>query len=705
MKTIKILTVAFAAIAIVSCSKDIAPIEKGINNEASHVQFTALANETRTSLTSDDDVIWTTGDLISVFSGTTNNQFSLTSINPDGSGVFEGELVEADTYYAVYPYSEETTISSTGVITASIPSVQKPVAEGFANGTNLSVAVTQSTSFMLKNVGALMEINIQTTGVKAVTIAAKGSQYITGKLSITLDGSGVPSYTVVSGSKTVTLLPAQGETFAVGNYYAVVLPQTYTGGVKVIYTTSEEQSATVSASSDIEVSRSQIKNFGCVETSMEMLDVINLVDPEGEGKTETANCYIPSSAGRRYSFPATVMGNGATTPEDKGYIINTIITSNANAPAIVPETMAPKSAKLLWQTAQSMITDVTLIDGKVYFTTKGTTTDDLTAGNAVIAVFSGDNCTGDILWSWHMWVTDADLNANVQTWKIKSDYQDYTSFADPVMMDRNLGALTEKCFAETNNNLSHGLYYQWGRKDPFVGAGDAAKNTTVARVTYNDCDAVIPVATAATKPLTQDGKWRITQAGADPMHAPGSDNCNWAKYPMTFVQVGSGYWVESRYNLWGCAPHQPSENYNGSKTIMDPCPAGYRVCNQYAFTNIVPDALSGKWADVTVSNLLSTTGTTGSCRNGGFQIKYDGVAGHTTWLPSAGEICNCQTGAKASNNGKIWRTGDYCRYWTNTIATTASAYAGFTFACDYNNFLNGSEKAGYGRSIRCEKIK
>jgi len=704
MKTYKFFTIALTIIAISSCSKEVAQTENVKNEEKTLVQFTALANETKTSLGSDDSVAWTTGDCISVFSGTTNNCFALKTINPDGSGVFEGEIVAADTYYAVYPYSDETTIKD-GVITTSIPSVQKPLKNGFANSTNLSVSASQTSSFIMKNVGSLMEININKTNVKAVTIVAKGDIYVSGKIDITIGNDGVPSYTLVSGSRTVTLVP-DGAAFETGNYYAVVLPQTYTGGLNIIYATTDGQSATVSNSSNIEVQRSRIKNFGNVESSMTFLDVIDLVDPDGEGKTETANCYIPSAAGRRYSFPATIMGNGATTPEDNSYII-TAQTPAGNAPAITPSVLAPKSAKLLWQTDQSLISDVTLIDGKVYLSTKGKTTDNLTAGNALIAVYSGDNCTGDILWSWHMWVTDANLDGLVQTWKVSSTYENYSNFKDPKMMDRNLGALTEKCWTEAgNNNLSHGLLYQWGRKDPFIGADDSKVNSTTARKTYNDRGTELSVAKTATKPLNADGNWQITQQGSDPIYDISSENCNWAKYPMTFVQVGSG-WVfkydganTGNYNLWGCAPHNASENYNGSKSIADPCPAGYRVCNKYAFTYIVPTAESGKWTDYTDNNLVSTIGTSGSCRtSGGFQIKYDGT--NTTWLPTAGEICNGQK----SGNGVLWRTGDYCRYWTNVVATTSS-YQGQTAAFDYNNFaIPGTDKSGYARSVRCEKIK
>lgn len=67
-------------------------------------------------------------------------------------------------------------------------------------------------------------------------------------------------------------------------------------------------------------------------------------------------------------------------------------------------------------------------------------------GNTVIAVKNNDD--NKIKWSWHMWVTNYEPSGDI--------------------MDRNLGALAEG--SRTNNNdwwNSHGLFYQWGRKDPF----------------------------------------------------------------------------------------------------------------------------------------------------------------------------------------------------------------------------------------------
>jgi hypothetical protein len=67
-------------------------------------------------------------------------------------------------------------------------------------------------------------------------------------------------------------------------------------------------------------------------------------------------------------------------------------------------------------------------------------------GNAVVAIKKN---TGEIAWSYHIWVTEG---VNTAT---NNGY---------VFMDRNLGAT----FAGTGIGSGTGLFYQWGRKDPFT---------------------------------------------------------------------------------------------------------------------------------------------------------------------------------------------------------------------------------------------
>ena len=156
-------------------------------------------------------------------------------------------------------------------------------------------------------------------------------------------------------------------------------------------------------------------------------------------KYGTSNCYIVSEEGT-YTFDASVKGN---SNESVGL---------------------PASASVVWETKNTdqavsvgdIVRNVSYAGGCVSFETTGVD------GNALIAV---NDASGNILWSWHIWVTDY----NPQT-----DFDTYTSGAK--MMDRNLGALN----TEHGDVLSFGLFYQQGRKDPFVGCANVSNRTFAA---------------------------------------------------------------------------------------------------------------------------------------------------------------------------------------------------------------------------------
>ncbi|MEC5157410.1 hypothetical protein RCH13_001313 [Chryseobacterium sp. MP_3.2] len=92
-------------------------------------------------------------------------------------------------------------------------------------------------------------------------------------------------------------------------------------------------------------------------------------------------------------------------------------------------------------------------------------------GNAVISLHQG-NVDNPVLWSWHIWVPQDDPTLNQTTYITENTLPVTYNFINPtaskvpalktVFMDRNLGAES----AVLNSGYEHGLYYQWGRKDP-----------------------------------------------------------------------------------------------------------------------------------------------------------------------------------------------------------------------------------------------
>ena len=263
------------------------------------------------------------------------------------------------------------------------------------------------------------------------------------------------------------------------------------------------------------------------------------LDDEG-----TANCYIAPALNTSYSFDAATMGNGRTT-------LN-----------VTPKRLSGVSARILWETgtlSEAIVKDVRYQDGRITFTT-GTT-----HGNAVIGLLDS---RGECLWSWHIWAADYDPAATAQT---------YTSGA--VFMDRNLGVLT----TDYTQPASRGLYYQWGRKDPFPYPATATEAYIQAPTVY----------AAGFEYAESDPRDSGTESPYDVM------TLEWATaHPTTYMDgVSFEDWEEWASSLdWLCDHHpnlwgnvttgKNNISCTSHKSIYDPCPPGWKVPGAEDFAGI-----------------------------------------------------------------------------------------------------------------------
>ena len=272
----------------------------------------------------------------------------------------------------------------------------------------------------------------------------------------------------------------------------------------------------------------------------------------------TSNSYVVSSANMSYCFDATVKGNGVYQIEsDRLGVIPLLGEAPDIDPALVTKVEILRSDAVMKRESDgsmSLITDFSersdiskiikldsdkLRDGKVLFTVLGSDAkNDYSLpyeGNVKIGI---KDAAGNVLWSWHIWVTDPPMNQNYLNGHIA--------------MDRNLGAVISsvdewksgvswpegKMFAE----YAWGLYYQFGRKDPmFIPAIYNAEEGYVENHAVTD----------------------ISEAHKNP----------WVFY---YDETGgSGNWISGvdTDHLWGYVSRR--DNY--VKTMYDPCPPGYRV--------------------------------------------------------------------------------------------------------------------------------
>ena len=139
-------------------------------------------------------------------------------------------------------------------------------------------------------------------------------------------------------------------------------------------------------------------------------------------------------------------------------------------------------------------------------------------------------------------------HADPDCWSTQSDNVWKTTYKDKWIMDRNLGSKGPTNIDMANATDAYGLYYQYGRKDPF-----SFKNTYF----INGSSRAI-----------SNKKYSIVQAN-------GTAYNNSIYYPNNYYTNDSGSWTsENRTNAW-YSPTAPAKK--GAKTIFDPCPAGWTL--------------------------------------------------------------------------------------------------------------------------------
>lgn len=143
-------------------------------------------------------------------------------------------------------------------------------------------------------------------------------------------------------------------------------------------------------------------------------------------------------------------------------------------------------------------------------------------------------------------------------------------YANKWMMDRNLGAQGPNNMDMVDPFKAWGLYYQYGRKDPFS-----------YNYTYN-----IEGTKRAAYP-NRGAQWEIvkSQGNID----------SGIQYPNRFYAPGQVKWATNASSNSWYSPSAPASD--GAKTIFDPCPKGWRLPKLDAFyfgrlstsTNLLPE--------------------------------------------------------------------------------------------------------------------
>lgn len=325
----------------------------------------------------------------------------------------------------------------------------------------------------------------------------------------------------------------------------------------------------------------------------------NLSNREGAATVEnTANCYVANSPGI-YSIPlvyGNAIKNGVTNRSaytstvTGSTILSRFINHLGNGitdPYIYNNTDCKAAdCKLIWQDANSLVSDLKLSQDKqsLIFTINKNT---ICEGNAVVAV---RDAKGNVMWSWHIWVTNENLERTIEVinhenkrYKLmrvnlgwcKENVATYRERTCKVRF--TAGNLTKeiaiKQNAETISSGNDCLYYQWGRKDPFLSF---EKPNSTNKIWYDSWGNV------------STDRFEI---GSFPPADECIKNCI-LKPNISNFRTG----MDNTYsNLWSTNSTLESGNDNNIiKTIYDPCPTGFHLPAYKVFSGFI---LTGKGAE------------------------------------------------------------------------------------------------------------
>lgn len=583
---------------------------------------------------------WAVEDKIGVFSTSAQNSlFTSTNTRPANYTGFVGTKVGTETLeYAYYPYAEGVTDRTR--IPVNIPSMQSytdvnSVAQYDLKASDQLTEQTDGTyECQMKQMACLVrfEINLHNLAGEIQKQDENNADASSEKLqsvSIHSDVNLTGSYTYDLTHLSNGLVPVQGSGDLTLNFtatpslsgtvvaYAVVVPGKQNGQKLTIdiETNKHKLQLTPTVQCDFEAGSFYVIPLNATVFTNNKVTVETSYPEVTE---ETANCYMVTQTGE-HSFVATQIGNG-----DKGIV--------KNAQFHVTSTrILPSSAKLLWQDTQNFVSDIRLTDGRVYYKANSN------VGNAVIAVYSGENGTGDILWSWHIWGVGDEAPADVEiTNKANAKFQ---------MMDRVLGSLSAVS--------TSAMLYQWGRKDPIPNAsayyvdGGSVDISTSFPVTDGTGSTILTgVRNPASiiKQVSNSGDWLAT-----------ANNYLWGD-----VNENDQYtwYTNGKYANAGAGA-----GWTDQKTIYDPSPVGYRVANKFTFTGFAVN----NTGETPQGNTTSKLGYINYVKyeNDGWYFKKNDTDTEGVYFP--------MTGSRGAGSGSLMTGSGKSAY--NTVGYTASYWA------------------------------
>ena len=403
----------------------------------------------------------------------------------------------------------------------------------------------------------------------------------------------------------------------------------------------------------------------------------------GSVNRSTANSYVISAPGH-YRIPlvyGNAIENGATNAnayishaatgnssvlynfqDHAGHAIDNPWIEKTNGGA----NSGVDGAEVVWADAADLVhsPSITHVGGEGFldFEVKAS---DIQSGNAVVAVTKSDGVgSKTVLWSWHLWFAPKDALDKIKVTNHQNVNYYFTKEAlgwKPTLWRGSTIARTVKVKVEqtvANNgakaytviNITQNpggvkkgatTLYQFGRKDAFPGVAkaDLASNS------------------------------HFTEDAGDNMSI-----MNGILNPDKFYISGSNWWNNyGYYNLWS-ADNTVTGNWNVGndnpvvKTVYDPCPVGFKMPANNAFTGFTANGLN--------NGTINVDGTTD-------RQTYQNNFGYNFWTSSSktATIYFPASGCRSGDDGSLSLVGNTC-YYRSAVPYSTQFGCNLTFDSD-----------------------
>lgn len=414
------------------------------------------------------------------------------------------------------------------------------------------------------------------------------------------------------------------------------------------------------------------KEYTTDDNNVEENGLLKMTGFTAAGTSLPTSSYL-SLQNRSIDLTAQHSNSYVISQKDTRYTIDVIHKGETD------ERIAPAKVDVVWQS------EVYLVDYDSYDAEKGTYTFYVSSkevedangnvesttipyGNAVVGAYDEND---NIIWSWHLWLT--------------SEVEEITT-ASGVFMDRNLGAHYNGGGSTDTDDIyaSYGLYYQWGRKEPFPRPKDYNFSNNQDQKMYSGGGA------------TKTFRYVTYEMVKDQASAFEFGSREYATaYPFTYIlgtEANDFDWLHGEHDaaLW--------TESDKKKSVNDPCPYGWRVPDGDAFVGFDIDEAEDAAAVADVKNMY-----------GWHLVDNNGVK---MFMPGAGR--------RSYENGVLTNVNNYGYehnpmpwigyYWTAGAVGGNKSQSMF-FDLNTTRAVNNRYEAqkdmyrGNGMQVRCVKVK